>query len=119
MPGNRLILLVISALSLAALVSAAGPGFRSQHRLEDQFEKHGREFGHITQQQFVQMAQQLREARPSSNILEFRRPDGVTAKFDRKHGYYGAYDRDGSVRSFFIPTDGLRFFERQTRRYGP
>jgi pyocin large subunit-like protein len=115
--GNRLIPLVIAALALAALLNAAGPGFRSKHLLEDQFERHGREFGHITQEQFVQMAQQLRNARPSGNILEYRRPDGVTAKFDRKHGYYGAYDADGSIRSFFVPPDGVRFFDRQTRRY--
>ncbi len=38
---------------------------------------------------------------------------GTILKFDRKHGYFGAYDPDGTVRTFFIPPEGVRYFEDQ------
>ncbi len=116
--GNRLFLLVICFLAFAALAWGGGAGFRSKHLLDDHFEKHGREFGHINEQQYLQLAQQLRDSHPGGNILEARRPDGVFSKFDRKRGYFGAYDPDGTIRTFFIPADGVRYFERQEMLYG-
>lgn len=115
-PGNKLALVVLTLLC-AAWAFASGPGFRTQHLLEDHFEKHGRDFGAITEQQYLQMAQQLREAHPGKNILISKRPGGAFAKFDVKHGYFGAYDADGTIRTFFIPTDGIRYFNRQAIRY--
>jgi hypothetical protein len=115
----RVVSLLVWSLALAGLVFASGPGFRSKHLLDDHFEKHGREFGSISEQQYLQLAQQLRDARVGANILESRRPDGVYSRFDRRHGYFGAYDPDGVIRTFFIPADGIRYFERQARRDGP
>jgi pyocin large subunit-like protein len=102
----------------ASLAWAGGPGFRTQHLLEDHYARHGHEFGPITRDQYLHMAQQLRDARPGKNILEARRPDGGGAKFDRKRGWFVAYDSDGTLRTFFMPVDGLRYFERQARTYG-
>ena len=97
---------------LAALGVAGGPGFRNQHLLDDHFERYGYEFGQITKLQYVRLAQQLRDSRPGNNILESRRR-GTILKFDRKRGYFGAYDPDGTVRTFFIPPEGVRYFESQ------
>jgi pyocin large subunit-like protein len=36
-------------------------------------------------------------------------------RFDVRHGYFGAYDTDGTIRTFFIPPDGVRYFERESR----
>ena len=119
MRSNRVLSVVICLLALAALAFAGGPGFRSQHLLSDHFEKHGREFGAITERQYLQLAQQLRDTRPGARILQSQRPDGVISKFDRRHGYFGAYDPGGIIRTFFIPADGIRYFERQARRDGP
>ena len=66
----------------------------------------GRSFNH--------MVQQLRDSHAGRNILESKRPDGLI-KFDRRHGYFGAYDSDGTIRTFFIPPDGIRYFERQSK----
>jgi pyocin large subunit-like protein len=93
---------------------AGGQGFRTEHQLQDHFAKYGHDFGSITQEQYLHLAQQLRDSHPGKNILETKRPDG-TIRFDRKHGYFGSYDSDGTIRTFFIPQDGIRFFERQAR----
>jgi pyocin large subunit-like protein len=101
-------------LSLAALAVAGGPGFRTDDLLKDHYEKYGAEFGHITRGQYLHLAQQLRDSRPSKYIHESRRPDG-RIRFDARHGYFGAYDADGTIRTFFIPPDGIHYFERETR----
>jgi pyocin large subunit-like protein len=103
-------------LLLGAVLSVAGgPGFRTQHLLEDHFARYGRQFGSINIQQYLHMAQQLRDALPGRNILISRRPDGGGSKFDVRRGWFVAYDGDGTLRTFFIPKDGVRYFDRQEK----
>lgn len=110
------------ALRLAALwlvgvlVYASGPGFRSRAQLDEHYAKHGSEFGSISKAQYLELAQALRDAPVGGPILESRRPNGEFSKFDRRHGYFGAYNRDGTIRTFFLPNDGVRYFYRQARR---
>jgi len=104
----------VTILSFSIEAIAGGQGFRTEHLLQDHFEKYGHEFGAISRQQYLRLAQQLRDSRAGANILESRRPDGLI-RFDRKRGYFGAYDTDGTIRTFFIPPDGIRYFERQAR----
>ncbi len=108
---------LLAAFFLAALcLCASGPGFRSAAQLDEHFQKHGAEFGHITKQQYLALAQELRDAPAGGPILEARRPNGQFSKFDKRHGYFGAYNPDRTIRTFFIPNDGERYFWRQARR---
>lgn len=107
----------LSAIWLVALtLLASGPGFRSRAQLHEHYAKHGAEFGAVSEQEYLRLAQQLRDEPPGGPILESRRPNGEFSKFDRRHGYFGAYNRDGTIRTFFIPNDGVRYFYRQARR---
>jgi pyocin large subunit-like protein len=101
---------------IAALLWAAGPGFRSQAQLNEHYSKHGFEFGNISKQDYLRLAQELRDAPPGGQILESKRSDGEFSRFDRRHGYFGAYNPDRTIRTFFIPNDGERYFRRQARR---
>lgn len=96
----------------------ADVGFRSRARLNEHFEKHGGEFGNISVDEYLQRAQALRDARAGEggDILEIIRDDGVVSRFDRKTGAFLAFDRDGTIRTFFKPNDGERYFRRQSRR---
>lgn len=117
---ERTLALVTFICCLASLLSAAGgPGFRTQHLLEEHYARHGREFGKITQEQYLHYAQQLRDSHAGKFILESRRRDHGGAKFDRRRGWFVAYDGDGTIRTFFVPNEGIRYFERQTKSYGP
>lgn len=109
---------VILALLLTALLmlAAGGPGFRSARQLNEHFEKHGAEFGQVTKAEYLRLAQELRDTPTSNIILEAIRNDGVITKFDRKHSYFGAYNKDRTIRTFFIPNDGERYFRRQAKR---
>ena len=98
----------------AALAFAGGPGFLTQHLLDDHFARYGRQFGAITVQQYLHMAQQLRDAPPGRSILVSQRRDGG-AKFDTKRGWFVAYNGDGTLRTFFMPKDGAKYFARQAK----
>jgi pyocin large subunit-like protein len=103
-------------LLLAILLYASGPGFRSPALLNEHYLKHGHEFGAISKAEYLNLAQALRDAPVGGPILESRRPSGEFSRFDRRRGYFGAYNRNGTIRTFFIPNDGERYFQRQARR---
>ncbi len=108
--------LLASGLLVGLLLWAGGPGFRSPELLNEHFHKHGAEFGHIDKREYLRLAQELRDAPPGGPILESRRRNGEFSRFDKRHGYFGAYNPDRTIRTFFIPNDGVRYFERQARR---
>lgn len=113
---RRLLAALVLCLCAAALARAVGPGFRSKAQFDDHYRKHGAEFGNITQQEYLRLAQQLRDAPAGGDVLEKGRADGVITRFHRKHGWFGAYNKDRTIRTFFIPNDGERYFHRQAAR---
>jgi pyocin large subunit-like protein len=108
--------IAIGLLLAALLLLAEGPGFRSRRQFEEHFTKHGREFGNITADEYLHLAQELRDAPAGGPILEIAKPDGVVTRFDKRSGAFGAYNRDRTIRTFFKPNDGERYFRRQGDR---
>lgn len=94
-----------------------GPGFRSTRKLEEHYAKHGREFGDISEDDYLRRARELRDRPLGSDVVEAVRPgDGVITRFDRGTGAFGAYEPDGTIRTFFKPDDGEAYFRRQAKR---
>jgi hypothetical protein len=91
-------------------------GFRSRERLEEHFQKHGREFSAATAEDYLHLAQALRDRPVGGDVRELVRPDGVVSRFDRASGAFLAFGPDGVIRTFFRPNDGERYFERQASR---
>lgn len=112
----RYVRIVIGLLLVALLACGDGPGFRSRRQFDEHFEKHGAEFGKVTQQEYLRLAQALRDAPVGGQILEARKAGGVVTKFDKRSGAFGAYNGDRTIRTFFIPNDGERYFHRQANR---
>jgi pyocin large subunit-like protein len=106
------LLWLISAL----LLWASGPGFRSKAQFHEHYQKHGAEFGSVSQEEYLRRAQELRDTPVGGPILESVRRDGVFTRFDKTKGYFGAYNPDRTIRTFFIPNDGERYFHRQAKR---
>ena len=95
----------------------SGKGFRDRAHLDEHFTKHGREFSGLNKAQYLSMAQTLRDAPAGGNILEIvRSSDGVVSRFDTRTGAFIAFDRDGTIRTFFKPNDGEKYFRRQANR---
>ncbi len=108
---------ILAVFGLAVIALAGGPGFRSRAQFDQHFQKHGSEFGSIGQQEYLRLAQELRDAPVGGPILELKREDGQFSRFDRRHKYFGAYNPDRTIRTFFIPNDGERYFQRQARTH--
>ncbi len=110
--GERFMRLPVAASSQAQ----SSIGFTSARHLDEHFEKHGSEFGSVTKQQYLALAQGLRDAAAGGPILEAVRKDGVTTRFDRASGAFIAFNPDRTIRTFFKPNDGERYFRRQAER---
>ncbi len=91
-------------------------GFVDERRLDEHYKKHGAEFGHITKLDYLHQAQLLRDTAVGGPVLETVRRDGVTTRFDRQTGAFVAFNRDGTIRTFFKPNDGERYYRRQAER---
>jgi pyocin large subunit-like protein len=91
-------------------------GFRTPRALAEHFDKHGAEFRAATPRQYLALAQALRDRPAGGGVLELVRDDGVITRFDRASGAFIAFERDGVIRTFFIPNDGERYFQRQAKR---
>lgn len=93
-----------------------GVGFSSPRRLADHFRKHGAEFEGLTQADYLRAAQTLRDRPLDGAVLELARSDRTVSRYDRKTGTFLAFDVDGTIRTFFKPSDGEAYFRRQARR---
>ena len=91
-------------------------GFRSQTKLDEHFAKHGGEFGRITEDQYLAMAQDLRDALVSNRVIEATQLDGTISRFDRQSGAFLAFNDDLTIRTFFKPNDGEAYFRRAAGR---
>lgn len=91
-------------------------GFRSKRNLEEHYQKHGREFGLISQADYLRQAQELRDRPAGGDILEAVREDRTTTRFDLHTGDFIAFNEDFTIRTFFRPNDGERYFKRQLKR---
>jgi len=78
--------------------------------------KHGAQFPGLDMSGYLRAAQTLRDAPAGANVLEATRADGVISRFDRQSGAFIAVNRDGTIRTFFRPNDGERYFRRQAAR---
>jgi pyocin large subunit-like protein len=91
-------------------------GFASRRKLVEHYEKHGREFGSVSADEYLRRAQELRDRAGGGDVLEAKRADGVVTRFDRRTGAFLAFNSDLTIRTFFKPNAGEAYFRRQARR---
>jgi len=89
--------------------TGAGVGFRTHAQANQHFEKHGAEFGRVTEAEYVRQAQALRDAPLGGAVEELRRSDGTISRYDRVSGAFVAFDTDGTIRTFFKPNTGMLY----------
>ena len=105
------------SLPVARSQTHTSVGFTTARHLDEHYEKHGAEFGHISKREYLAQAQTLRDAPAGGPILEIvRKSDGVVTRFDRESGAFIAFNPDRTIRTFFKPNDGERYFKRQAAR---
>ena len=108
--------LALPPLPGATVAVRAEIGFRSQERLVEHYRKHGREFGSISMDRYLRLAQELRDRPAGGMVLESVRSDGTTIRYDKSSGAFIAFNRDGTIRTFFRPDRGDAYFRSQLQR---
>jgi len=91
-------------------------GFASKRKFLEHYEKHGAEFGSISREEYLRQAQVLRDRPAGGDVLEATRDDGVITRFNRKTGAFLAFNPDLTIRTYFKPNDGERYFRHQSKR---
>src|SRR5262245_16878173 len=91
-------------------------GFATRRKFLDHYEKHGAEFGSISREEYLRQSQILRASPVGGDVLEAIRADGVITRFDRKTGAFLAFNPDLTIRTYFKPNDGEKYFRRQSKR---
>ncbi|HYE18237.1 MAG TPA: hypothetical protein VEA69_07320 [Tepidisphaeraceae bacterium] len=97
-------------------ISRPKVAFRSQRQLDEHFDKHARDTGAASVDDYLRRAQALRDAPLAPPVQELRRADGVVTRFDPRTGYFIAFNSDFTIRTFFRPADGAAYFRRQAER---
>lgn len=86
--------------------------FRNQSLYDSHYEKHGHEFGNITKEEYLQKANDLINS-DSPDILTKYEDDGDFMYFNKKTDEFLVLAPDGYIRTYFIPDDGIDYWNRQ------
>ena len=86
--------------------------FRTQELYDSHYVKHGHEFGDITQEEYLQKANEL-IASVADTILKKYEDDGDLMYFNTATDEFLVLSPDGYIRTYFIPDDGIEYWERQ------
>jgi hypothetical protein len=83
--------------------------------LPDHFARHGTDFGARDADEYARMASEFLQRARAEGLPAKVDGTGVLRVFDPQSGAFGAYNRDGTTKTFFKP--GSRgYFERQPGR---
>jgi len=91
-------------------------GWTSKASLQSHYQKHGNEFGDITISEYLRRAQALRDVPKGGHVIEIIRTDAVITRFNRQTGDFIAFNPNGTIRTYFHPSEGERYFRRQAER---
>jgi pyocin large subunit-like protein len=101
-----------TAHASATTILPAGHTWGDPASLPDHFTRHGGDFGARNAEEYEQMAAELLQRAEADGLPAKIDDSGVLRVFDPRTGAFGAYNRDGTTKTFFKP--GSRgYFERQ------
>ena len=89
-----------------------GSKFRNQDLLDSHYNKHSSEFGNISKEQYLQGANDLINS-TSDDILTKTRANGDIIYYNPSTNEFAVKSADGCIRTYFKPSDGLDYFNRQ------
>ncbi|MBR6873662.1 MAG: hypothetical protein IKN17_09190 [Ruminococcus sp.] len=87
--------------------------FRSKKLFDSHYQKHGSEFGSITQEEYLKLANDLLNSDSDTILHKTEKEDGDDVYFDTATGYFLVLSTDGYIRTFFIPDKGIEYYNKQ------
>lgn len=91
--------------------------FRTQAQYEQHYEKHGHEFtpifGEITMEEYLMYANALIQSDDEEILTKTEKEDGDFMYFRPSTEEFLVLSTDGYIRTYFIPTAGIDYWNRQ------
>jgi len=91
-------------------------GHTSGVALEEHYQEYGRSFGSISIQEYFRRAKKLADRPVGPSVMEGRRRNGDTVRFDRVGKAILIRRPDGSIRSFYRAPQGERHYKNLLAR---
>lgn len=86
--------------------------WKSKAILNNHFQKHKDHYPGITVEQYKKETMDFAKLRESDDILITHRTDGSWVKYRVSTNDFMIIGKDGTIRSFFKPTEGIEYYER-------
>jgi pyocin large subunit-like protein len=87
--------------------------FRSEEQYQAHFEKHAEEFGDITKDEYLIMANSLILDETGEVMTKLEKEDNDTVYYKVETNEFLILSTDGYIRTYFRPDDGIDYFNRQ------
>jgi hypothetical protein len=81
--------------------------------LIDHYRRHGADFEAASAREYAKMASDFYKRAREEKFQKKIAPDGTIKIYDRKTNTFGAYNPDGTTKTFFKPKNGERYWKRQ------
>jgi pyocin large subunit-like protein len=104
--------LLLALLLLATPAAALDAYWARPETLPDHFARHGEEVGARNPREYVQLADRLLQRAQRGEIPYKVAQDGTMRAYDPATHLFGAYNRDGGIRTLFVARDP-HYFDRQ------
>ena len=85
--------------------------FKNNYRLEDHYEKHGKEMGFKDKESYEEAASDVVNNPDALHKIE--KEDGDDVYYVEKTNEFVVVSPDGYIRTFFNPDDGIDYYNRQ------
>jgi len=87
--------------------------FRSDEQYQSHYEKHVDEFGDITIEEYLLMANNLINDDSGLVLTKLEKEDNDTIYYKEDTNEFLVLSTDGYIRTYFRPSDGIDYFNRQ------
>ena len=85
--------------------------FKNEKALKEHFEKHGRDMGFTTAEEYVEAANEV--IKNPDSLCKLEEEDRDFVYYLESKNYIVFLSQKGVIRSFFSPSDGISYFNRQ------
>ncbi len=85
--------------------------FRNDGLLESHYEKHGIEMGFLSEEEYLQAANAV--LNNPNTLHKIEAEDGDDVYFLEETNEFVVVSKDGYIRTYFYPEDGIEYFNRQ------
>ena len=79
--------------------------------LEEHFNAQGMDVGASSMEEYADMAHELYLNKEQYQVKVDR--EGITRVYDAARNLFGAYNPDGTTKTYFAPTGGQAYFDKQ------